>query len=71
MRHIGFQYEKKERKNGTRYISIRDVNENKLLEIEQRGEDVVIYTNSRNESATTFVLPKEMLDRVFGDLSSQ
>lgn len=51
----------KEKKNGNRIISIRDKWENALIEFEEKGNQIDIVINYRNEKTTKFSLPIELL----------
>lgn len=46
----------KEKKNGNRIISIRDKWENAFIEFEQKGNQIDIVINYRNEKTTKFSL---------------
>lgn len=70
MSNFGFNYEykQKERKNGNSLISVRDIGENALLEVEKKGNKVEIKTNWMNEKTTKFSLPLELFDKLYKDI---
>ncbi|MBG9490202.1 hypothetical protein MKS87_21855 [Bacillus subtilis] len=61
----------KEKKNGNRIISIRDKWENALIEFEQKGNQIDIVINYRNEKTTKFSLPIETFDKVYQDIKNK
>ncbi|MCC2931603.1 hypothetical protein ACWH4V_02950 [Bacillus mojavensis] len=61
----------KEKKNGNRLISIRDKWENALIEFEQKGNQIDIVINYRNEKTTKFSLPIETFERVYHDIKNK
>jgi hypothetical protein len=61
----------KEKKNGNRIISIRDKWENALIEFEQKGNQIDIVINYRNEKTTRFSLPIETFERVYYDIKNK
>lgn len=58
----------KEKKNGNRIISIRDKWENAFIEFEQKGNQIDIVINYRNEKTTKFSLPIETFEKVYQDI---
>lgn len=58
----------KEKKNGNRIISIRDKWENVLIEFEEKGNQIDIVINYRNEKTTKFSLPIETFEKVYQDI---
>ncbi|AOP13237.1 hypothetical protein ACG2QI_18350 [Bacillus sp. GM2] len=58
----------KEKKNGNRIISIRDKWENALIEFEEKGNQIDIVINYRNEKTTKFSLPIETFEKVYQDI---
>ncbi|MEC1549889.1 hypothetical protein P9D77_16450 [Bacillus rugosus] len=65
------EYIYKEKKNGNRIISIRDKWENALIEFEQKGNQIDIVINYRNEKTTKFSLPIETFERVYHDIKNK
>ncbi|MEC1624679.1 hypothetical protein P9E08_04715 [Bacillus mojavensis] len=65
------EYIYKEKKNGNRIISIRDKWENALIEFEQKGNQIDIVINYRNEKTTRFSLPIETFERVYHDIKNK
>ncbi|MBU5263491.1 MULTISPECIES: hypothetical protein [Bacillus] len=61
----------KEKKNGNRIISIRDKWENALIEFEQKGNQIDIVINYRNEKTTKFSLPIETFEKVYQDIKNK
>ncbi|AXC55073.1 hypothetical protein [Bacillus subtilis] len=61
----------KEKKNGNRIISIRDKWENAFIEFEQKGNQIDIVINYRNEKTTKFSLPIETLEKVYQDIKNK
>lgn len=61
----------KEKKNGNRLISIRDKWENALIEFEQKGNQIDIVINYRNEKTTKFSLPIETFEKVYQDIKNK
>ncbi|MEE5180377.1 hypothetical protein JDW21_14895 [Bacillus subtilis] len=61
----------KEKKNGNCIISIRDKWENALIEFEQKGNQIDIVINYRNEKTTKFSLPIETLEKVYQDIKNK
>ncbi|MGG0940701.1 hypothetical protein ABE143_00185 [Bacillus subtilis] len=61
----------KEKKNGNRLISIRDKWENALTEFEQKGNQIDIVINYRNEKTTKFSLPIETFEKVYQDIKNK
>ncbi|UQZ48046.1 hypothetical protein M1D69_00325 [Bacillus sp. PK3-037] len=61
----------KEKKNGNRLISIRDKWENALIEFEQKGNQIDIVINYRNEKTTKFSLPIETFERAYHDIKNK
>ncbi|MEC1669497.1 hypothetical protein [Bacillus mojavensis] len=65
------EYIYKEKKNGNRIISVRDKWENALIEFEQKGNQIDIVINFRNEKTTRFSLPIETFERVYYDIKNK
>lgn len=65
------EYIYKEKKNGNRIISVRDKWENALIEFEQKGNQIDIVINYRNEKTTRFSLPIETFERVYYDIKNK
>ncbi|AJO60430.1 hypothetical protein P4V37_18745 [Bacillus subtilis] len=61
----------KEKKNGNRIISIRDKWENAFIEFEQKGNQIDIVINYRNEKTTKFSLPIETFEKVYQDIKNK
>lgn len=61
----------KEKKNGNRIISIRDKWENALIEFEEKGNQIDIVINYRNEKTTKFSLPIETFEKVYQDIKNK
>ncbi|WP_105980253.1 hypothetical protein [Bacillus paralicheniformis] len=61
----------KEKENGNRIISIRDKWENALIEFEQKGNQIDIVINYRNEKTTKFSLPIETFEKVYQDIKNK
>lgn len=70
MSNFGFNYEykQKEKKNGNSLVSVRDIGENALLEVEKKGDTVEIVTNWRNFKTTKFSLPLELFEKMYNDV---
>ncbi|WP_088012836.1 hypothetical protein [Gottfriedia acidiceleris] len=70
MNHINlnFEYKQKEKKNGNRFVSVRDKGENALLEVEKKGNLVEIITYWKNEKTTKFTIPLELFEKIFNDI---
>ncbi|MCY8802624.1 hypothetical protein MOD52_19200 [Bacillus spizizenii] len=64
-------YSYKEKQNGNRIISIRDKRENALIEFEQKGKQIDIVINYRNEKTTKFSLPIETFEKVYQDIKNK
>ncbi len=65
---FNYEYKQIERKNGNSLISVRDIGENALLEVEKKGNKVEIKTNWMNEKTTKFSLPLELFDKLYKDI---
>ncbi|WP_214285802.1 hypothetical protein, partial [Bacillus subtilis] len=59
------------KKNGNRIISIRDKWENAFIEFEQKGNQIDIVINYRNEKTTKFSLPIETFEKVYQDIKNK
>ncbi|GAA5661516.1 hypothetical protein [Geobacillus stearothermophilus] len=68
MSYLNYDYKKK--KNGNQIVSIRDIGENSLLEVELKVKDnevqLVVYW--RNDKTVGFKMPKEMFENIYKDL---
>ncbi|PAD84565.1 hypothetical protein CHH57_04045 [Niallia circulans] len=65
---MNYEYKQTEKKNGDRLISVRDIGENALLEVEKKGNMVEIITNWQNFKTTKYSLPVELFEKIYKDI---
>ncbi|AYV69823.1 hypothetical protein C2I06_02620 [Niallia circulans] len=65
---MNYEYKQTEKKNGDRLISVRDIGENALLEVEKKGNMVEIITNWQNFKTTKYSLPVELFEKIHKDI---
>ncbi|MFF3021712.1 hypothetical protein ACFVRR_03495 [Gottfriedia sp. NPDC057948] len=68
IQNFNFEYKQKERKNGNRFVSVRDKGENALLEVEKKGNLFEIITYWKNDKTTKFTIPLELFEKIFNDI---
>lgn len=61
---MNHDYKEKRRRNGNKFVSIRDKGENALLEVERKGEQVEIVTYWRTEKKTKFTMPLNLFEKL-------
>jgi hypothetical protein len=66
--NLNFEYKQKEKKNGNRFVSVRDKGENALLVVEKKGNLVEIITYWKNEKTTKFTIPLELFEKIYNDI---
>lgn len=66
--YLDYEYKQKERRNGNRFVAVRDRGENALFEAERKGNEVILTTYWRNMSTTRFSMPAEMFEKLYEDL---
>jgi len=67
MSYLNYDYKKKKKKNGNQIVSIRDIGENSLLEVELKDNEVQLVVYWRNDK-TVVKMPKEMFENIYKDL---
>ncbi|WP_328587383.1 hypothetical protein [Gottfriedia luciferensis] len=67
--NLNYEYKQKEKKNGNRFVTVRDKGENSLLEVERKGNQVEIITYWKNEKTTKFTIPLELFEKMFKDIN--
>ncbi|PFH90723.1 hypothetical protein [Bacillus sp. AFS088145] len=67
--NLNYEYKQKEKKNGNRFVSVRDKGENSLLEVEKKGNQVEIITYWKNENTTKFIIPLELFKKMINDIN--
>ncbi|BBW97509.1 hypothetical protein ACPVTF_16450 [Geobacillus icigianus] len=68
MIYLNYDYKKKKKKNGNQIVSIRDIGENSLLEVELKDNEVQLVVYWRNDKTVGFKMPKEMFENIYKDL---
>ncbi|KYD24797.1 hypothetical protein MKY25_15680 [Geobacillus sp. FSL W8-0032] len=68
MSYLNYDYKKKKKKNGNQIVSIRDIGENSLLEVELKDNEVQLVVYWRNDKTVGFKMPKEMFENIYKDL---
>lgn len=66
---INYEYKQKEKKNGDCFVSVRDIGENAILEVEKKGNMIDIITNWRNFKTTKYSLPLELFEKIYKDIT--
>ncbi|WP_026565061.1 hypothetical protein [Bacillus sp. UNC41MFS5] len=69
MSYYNYDYKKKDKKDGNKLISIRDIGENALLEVEKKGNEVKLVIYWRNDKTVGFKLPKEIFENLYKDIA--
>ncbi|SDM50735.1 hypothetical protein SAMN04488137_0476 [Fictibacillus solisalsi] len=65
---LNYDYKHKEKKNGNRFVSVRDKGENALLEVEKKGNQIELVTYWQNDKTTKFKLPLELFEKMYKDM---
>lgn len=66
---MNYEYKEKVKKNGNQFVSIRDIGENSLLEVERKGNQIELVTNCRNEKTTKFTIPVDLFEKIYKDMN--
>ncbi|PFN76206.1 hypothetical protein COJ85_33015 [Bacillus sp. AFS076308] len=69
MSYYNYDYKKKDKKDGDKLITIRDIDENALLEVERKGDEVKLVIYWQNQKTVGFKLPIEVFENLYKDIA--